>query len=121
MFSTLFFHPEPSAPCKEGDPFKDIRVLGEIFPIYYGYYEYVERGNPLVDPMPIYPDFLKNPVYTKDGKPFVTKMQDACQYYEGTYVGNRDCAECAYYIHGDELLGICGCSKNCRIMEQETI
>ena len=42
----------------------------------------------------------------------MTKMQDACQYYKGKEVVDKGCAECEYYRHGAELIGICGCSEN---------
>ncbi len=97
---------------QEGDLYKIISLHGHTFPLYYGYYEECERQNPEIDPMPIYPDFLKEPRYTDDGFPFVTKMQDACKHYNGKTGKYNDCAECACYLHGDELIGICICPKN---------
>ncbi len=94
-------------PNKEGDLFKRFQLYGHEFEIFYGYYEDIERENPLIDPMPIYPDFLKEPQYTTDGLPFVTKMQDACEYYKGDEEKFKECAECEYYENGEELIGIC--------------
>lgn len=114
----MFLHPFPhhidplSSHHTEGDLFKIIYVHGKLFPIYYGYYEDCDRHNPAVEPMPIYPDFVTNPQYTEEGFPFVTKMQTACSHYRGRAAHERDCAECEYYKHGDELLGICVCMKN---------
>lgn len=114
----MFSHPFPhsAAPTasqnQEGELFKVIHVHGKLFPIYYGYYEDCDRHNPAVEPMPIYPDFTLKPQYTQEGFPFVTKMQTACRNYRGRPANEQDCAECEYYKHGDELLGICVCMKN---------
>ncbi len=96
---------EPQA--QPGDLYKEIEIFGKTFHIYYGYYDECEQDNPLVDPMPIYPDFLKDPQHTEEGYAFVTKMQDACKHYDGKPSEYKECAECAYYHHGEELLGIC--------------
>lgn len=114
MLRSIFDLQSPIPIPKEGDLFKRLELHGHIFDIYYGYYEEIERENPMIDPMPIYPDFLKEPRYTKDGFPFVTKMQDGCRYFEGSSEKGLECAECRHYRHGDELLGICTCSQNKR-------
>ena len=93
----------------EGDLYKVIQLHGHSFPIHYGYYDDRDRNNPLVEPMPIYPDFSKEPKFTPDGRRFITKMQDACPHYKGPHKAEKDCAECSYYHHGDDLLGICLC------------
>ena len=108
--------PQPN----EGDLYKVIHLYGHTFSIFYGYYETFERDNPEVEPMPIYPDFLAKPQYTTDGFPFVTKMQDTCIHYSGKLSGFSECAECRYYLHGDELIGICTCSRN-RLTENNDI
>lgn len=97
---------------KEGSIYKVINLYGQEFVLYYGYYEECERLSPDIEPMPIYPDFVKEPKYTPEGFPFVTKMQDACRHYKGKDTKFKDCAECNHYLHGDELLGICTCFKN---------
>ena len=97
---------------QEGTLYKVLNLHGQTFPLYYGYYEECERQNPAVEPMPIYPDFQKEPRYTQDGFPFVTKMQDRCMHYQGKDSQFSDCAECHHYLHGEELLGICICPKN---------
>lgn len=114
MFSHPFPHSAipPATQHQEGALFKVIHIHGKSFPIYYGYYEDCDRDNPAVEPMPIYPDFIAEPQYTEEGYLFVTKMQDACQYYRGVDANEKDCAECEYYKHGDELLGVCVCVKN---------
>ena len=103
--------PQP-APPKEGALFKVLKLHGQTFRITYGYYEACDRENPAVDPMPIYPDFTGNPTYSLDGFPFVTKMQDDCKHYKGRRGQFSECAECEYYLHGDELLGLCVCPEN---------
>jgi len=116
MISPFFLGKEDSlSEIKEGELYKVLNIEGKIFHLYYGYYEECERNNSLISPMPIYPDFKKSPQYTKEGLPFVTKMQDACQYYIGKRPKNfegSECAECEYYKHGDELIGICKCTYN---------
>lgn len=97
---------------EEGLLYRCVTIYGHTFPLYYGYYEECDRINPEVDPMPIYPDFLKEPRFTEQGHPFVTKMQDACPYYRGKAGKCRECADCKYYQHGDDLLGICLCPKH---------
>ena len=97
---------------KEGDLYKVIQLHGHTFPLYYGYYEMCDRDNPAVDPMPIYPDFIAEPRYTDEGFAFTTKMQDSCKHYVGKTGKFSECAECHYYLHGEELLGICTCPRN---------
>ena len=109
-------HKHPPAP-QEGEIYKVIRIHGKAFEIPYGYYEECERNNLHVEPMPIYPDFSEAPCYTAEGMPFVTKMQDACSYYRGKPSDYRECADCEYYMHGDELLGACTCPKNRKSQE----
>lgn len=111
MIEALFQTMTDVLPPKEGELYKALCVHGAVFEVYYGYYEECERENPAIDPMPIYPDFIKEPQYTSEGFPFVTKMQDACKYYSGRPGEFNDCAECQYYSHGDELLGVCVCPK----------
>lgn len=117
MTMHMVLSPDTTAsPYQEGDLFKKLDVHGHSFDIYYGYYEDCERENPTVAPMPIYPDFLKEPKHTASGAPFVTKMQDACEHYRGKHTSFKECAECVFYSHGDEFIGICTCPEN-RISE----
>ena len=115
MFTKLFgtdTTPKPPTP-KEGDLFKVIKLHGETFEIRYGYYEEIDRQN---EPMEIYPNFLETPVYTNDGFPFVTQMQEPCEHYKkkGTD-SDRDCGSCAYMEYGDELIAVCRCKKNRKV------
>lgn len=106
--------PGETSVFKEGDLFKIVELWGCQFPLHYGYYEACDRENPAVDPMPIYPDFAKEPRFTDNGYPFVTKMQDICRFYHGKAGPFAECADCMYYLHGDELIGICTCLQNRR-------
>lgn len=98
----------------EGELYKVLHIEGHSFPLYYGYYEKCDRDNPAVEPMPIYPDFLKEPRYTSGGFPFVTQMQDACRFFVGRAGPCGDCADCRHFAHGAELIGICTCLDNKR-------
>lgn len=101
------------ATVKEGDLYKQITVFGKTFELRYGYYTESERHSVYNEVIPIYPNFLKEPLHTAEGHPFVTQMQDICEHYQGT-PGGDDCYGCSHYRHGDELLGICVCEKNKR-------
>ena len=100
--------PQPPTP-KEGDLFKVIEYMGQRFEIRYGYYEEKDRK---FESMPIYPNFIQNPLYTDDGSPFVTAMQRPCKHFKGKKDENSTCEECFYYQKCEELLGICTYSKN---------
>ncbi|MBO7274183.1 MAG: hypothetical protein J6V22_04950 [Clostridia bacterium] len=112
MFKTLLKQEamKQSAEPREGDLYREVEVFGKVFDLRYGYYEEKDRRGP---PDIIYPNFIKEPVYTQDGKPFVTMMQDACQYYSGDIDSGGDsiCGDCKYFKHGEEWLGVCTCSK----------
>lgn len=98
----------------EGELYKEVQLHGRAFTLYYGYYEECDRQNPLCEPIVIYPDFLKEPVYTDDGKPFVTMIQDACDKYEGNAKRTSDtaCADCRYFERGEEWFGVCQHPRN---------
>ncbi len=99
---------------KEGALFKSINVFGRIFDIYYGYYEERDRYSKYSELIPVYPDFIKNPVFSDDGFPFATEMQDICEHY----IGEKDCESCyrcSHFTKGDELIGICRCTQRRQI------
>lgn len=98
----------------EGDLFKTVILHGATFELRYGYYEDFERESAFGEPIPIYPDFLKNPQYTDDGYPFVTEMQSLCEHGNSEY-SDGCCSDCFHYLNGDELIGICKCEKRRRI------
>ena len=113
MFSKLIQNdlPQQKTVPKEGDLYKVVNTYGRTFELRYGYYGERDRK---YDPDVIYPDFIKEPVYTDDGTPFVTMMQDACPYYKGEKKRTADstCDECKYFGHGEDWFGICTCPKN---------
>ena len=102
---------------KEGELYKVVNAFGKTFELRYGYYEECDRESPWCNPIVIYPDFLKEPLYTDDGTPFVTMMQDVCKSYRGEAKRTPDttCAECKYFQRGEDWIGICACPKNKKI------
>lgn len=98
----------------EGELYKTVKLHGRTFTLYYGYYEECDRQNPLCEPILIYPDFIKEPVYTESGEPFATMVQDACKWYSGEAGRTTDttCGECKYFQRGEEWFGVCTCNKN---------
>lgn len=116
MFSKLIQNdlPQQKTVPKEGDLYKVVTTFGKTFELRYGYYEECDRQSSLCEPIVIYPDFTKGPVYTDEGTPFVTMMQDACENYEGSTKRTVDtsCAECNCFKRGEEYFGICLCESN---------
>lgn len=94
---------------RDGDLYKTVELHGEVFELRYGYYEEFERDKG--EPIPIYPDFKRNPKYTNEGYPFVTQMQELCEFGKSKF-DDGCCGECAYYEEGNELIGICTNIKN---------
>ena len=88
----------------DGDIYKRITVFGVSFELKYGYYEEYERQSG--EPVPIYPDFIGEPMYTKDGQPFVTAMQNACMHFSGEDK-SLGCYGCKHFSEGEDLIGIC--------------
>lgn len=99
---------------KEGDLYKVIELEGKVFEIRYGFYEERDRHSEYAEPMEIYPDFLKEPQYTREGLPFVTAFQTPCEYFSRQPDDNSTCDECACYRPGEDLIGLCTCPKNRR-------
>ena len=95
--------------AKDGDLYKVVSLHGRSFELRYGYYE--EREREQCEPIPIYPDFIKDPQYTAEGYPFVTQMQELCTHGESRFAEGC-CVDCKYYCDGDELIGICLCPQN---------
>ncbi len=94
---------------REGELFKVIELHGATFEIRYGYYEETDRQ---FDPVEIYPDFIKNPIYTNDGFPFVTLMQEPCEHFKKlTDDPDCDCSNCKHMERGDELIAVCRCDS----------
>ena len=100
-------------PHTEGELYRVVYPFGRRFELRYGYYEEKDRQNPLCAPAVIYPDFVQAPVYTEDGRPFVTVIQDACERFAGAArTADSICAECRYFLRGEEWFGLCGCPEN---------
>ena len=117
MFSKIIQNdsPQPKDIPKEGEIYKIVETFGMTFELRYGYYEECDRHSPLVkSPVPIYPDFTREPVFTDEGAPFVTMMQDTCKSYKGENNRTTDttCEECKYFKHGEDWFGICTCPSN---------
>lgn len=108
---------QPHVP-KEGDLYKEVTISDKTFRLLYGYYESFERESPFNDPMPIYPDFIKEPHYTAEGIPFVTAMQNICEFYNGKNDEDSCCADCVFFQKSEELFGFCNCFKNKRSHEE---
>lgn len=116
MFTKLFDNeniPNESE-HQEGELYKVLTTFGKTFELRYGYYGEKDRQNPLCQPAVIYPDFVAEPLYTDEGEPFVTMMQDACSSYHGNCPKTPDttCAECEYFCRGEEWFGVCKCQSN---------
>lgn len=95
---------------KEGDLYKELSIGGNSFRILYGYYEDFEREGHYNEPMPIYPDLLKNPVFTQNGEPISTAIQDVCMHYTGRPESEGDsCSDCIHFKLHEDLFGICSC------------
>lgn len=99
----------PLNKVKEGEDFKTISIGGSTFTIKYGYYEDYERE--LGEPIPIYPDFKKEPTYADDKRLFVTQMQDTCKY-SNVKTEDSFCVECKHFRYGEDLIGFCNHEKN---------
>ncbi len=103
---------------KEGDLYKEITISEKTFKIFYGYYEDFERESQFNDPMPIYPDFIKEPHYTPEGIPIVTAMQNVCEFYNGKNDEDCCCADCVFFKESVELFGFCNCPENKRSIKE---
>ena len=101
----------------EGEIYKIISLHGKEFTVRYGYYADYERHHRENEPIPIYPDFEQDPVYTDEGFPFVTQMQNLCPHGESLQK-EAFCIDCPHFCHGEELIGIC---KNLQRKRKESI
>ncbi len=97
--------------CREGDLYKKLTIEGREFEIRYGYYSEAERS--LWGPTPVYPDFLKTPMYTENGFPYVTAEQSVCGHFQPKIrVSGEDwCHDCRFFRLGEEIIGICTCME----------
>ncbi len=115
MLSAILKQDTPSQPePREGDLYKEITIGEKTFKILYGYYEEFEREGRFNDPMPIYPDFIKEPYYTAEGIPIITAMQNICAFYDGKNDEDSCCADCIFFQKSEDLFGFCNCFQNKR-------
>ena len=103
---------DSKCPPKEGDMYGELRAHGKVFTLYYGYYEEKDRLSRYNEPAVIYPDFINDPVYTDDGIPFATAIQDPCRHFKGERNEDSTCYHCTYYSKCAELIGVCTCADN---------
>lgn len=103
---------------KEGDLYKEITISGKTFKLLYGYYESFERESPFNEPMPIYPDFIKEPHWTDEGIPITTAMQNICNFYNGKKDEDSSCSDCSFFQIYEDLFGLCNCPQNKRCVKQ---
>ncbi len=100
-----------NSPPKEGDIYKVIHIDGYAFELRYGYYEEYERktGEPVV----LYPDLTRR-IYTADGYPIVTAIQEPCSYYKVSNhkTWNESCVDCIHYSPPGDDIGVCKCKHN---------
>ena len=99
---------------REGDLYRIVTTFGKTFELRYGFYEERDRQSPLCEPAIIYPDFLKEPMFTEGGEPFVTMMQDACRAFKGDAPRTPDttCSDCKHFRQGEEWFGVCTSPEN---------
>ncbi len=97
---------------KEGDLYKILHINGKTFEIRYGYNSEEERQR--WSPTPIFPDFEKEPLFTEEGKPFVTAIQNVCEYYKPKekVSGEEWCNDCTKFSLNNEMIGICEETNN---------
>ena len=100
---------------KEGELYKTITVAGHSFELRYGYYEEHERD--LCSPVVIFPDLSAAPLYSPDGSPLVTQIQDPCEHY--TPAPGREeswCGDCAHFHSDHPEIGLCRCDLRRNIL-----
>jgi len=95
--------------AKEGELYKTVELHGHRIELRYGYYEEFERERG--EPIPIYPNLKEQPIYTKEGFPVVTQMQDLCENGSSPFPDGC-CAECEYFQQKEDMFGICTNPKN---------
>lgn len=97
---------------REGDLYQSVTVDGIRFDIVYGYYEEFERETG--EPVPIYPDLVKSPAFTKDGYRIVTQIQSPCKHFSKRHkkCDSDWCRSCKHYEDEYKPIGICRCVRN---------
>lgn len=98
----------------EGDLFGIYTVEDLTFEIRYGYHAENERGR--VDPLPIFPDMVSVPVYTKNGIPVTACVQAPCRHYRPRNPDHPEewCGDCLHYGGKREKMARCLCPERRR-------
>ena len=98
----------------EGDLYKVITVAGHTFTIRYGYYTEEDRLSG--EPTPVFPNFENEPLFSEQGHPLVTRIQDSCLHYRShDGAGDGWCADCRMFENGQEDIGLCLCEARRRM------
>ena len=87
---------------------KNYNVEGAVLTIPLRYDENAGRY------MEVYPDFIKEPVYTPEGHPIMLTLEDACVFGEKKNANEPlvDCGSCRFYHQlPNTLIGVCRCKK----------
>ena len=94
---------------REGDLFGIYTVDDLSFEIRYGYHAENERGR--VEPLPIFPDMVASPAYTRGGLPVTAYVQSPCDHYRPRHqvCPEEWCGDCLHYGGGREKMGHCLC------------
>lgn len=95
----------------EGDLYKVYTIDNLSFEIRYGYHVENERGR--VEPLPIFPDMVADPVYTRSGIPVTAYVQAPCGHYAPRHHAHPEewCGDCLHYGGGREKMGCCLCPE----------
>lgn len=104
----------------EGELYKTIVVAGHSFELRYGYYEEYERS--VGPPVVIFPNLIAAPIYSPDGYPLATQIQDPCRYFN--LAAGRDehwCGDCVHFVGAHPEIGECRCEHRKRIRQEEEI
>ncbi len=96
---------------KEGSLYKIIKTGDYSFNIHYGYHSASEKEK--WGPTPIFPDFSKQPIFTKEGNPYTRADQDICEYFKPKpkISGENWCNDCKYFKLYEEVIGVCRCNN----------
>lgn len=96
----------------EGELYEIIEIEGHRFEIICGYNTNQDKITGFV--MPIYPDFLKEPKYTKLGYPLASCSQNICEYYKRLPECDNEgsCIDCYHFEREPmKMIGVCKCRE----------
>ena len=93
----------------EGDLYRILNVAGHDFELRYGYYEESERQH--CPPVVVYPNLQAAPLYSPEGNPLVTQVQDICEHCRAPDGEEAHwCSDCIYFSGEHRDIGICRCA-----------